>query len=203
MKPNLGAIAEYKKKEELYLQRVAELDKITSERDNFRQAYEDLRKQRLNEFMAGFYVITNKLKENYQMLTLGGDAELELVDSLDPFSEGIRFSVRPPKNSWKKIFNLSGGEKTLSSLALVFALHHYKPTPLYFMDEIDAALDFKNVSIVAFYIYEQTKNAQFIIISLRNNMFEISDRLIGIYKTYNITKSVAVNPKEIASKGLG
>uniref|UniRef100_A0A671DUB6 Structural maintenance of chromosomes protein n=1 Tax=Rhinolophus ferrumequinum TaxID=59479 RepID=A0A671DUB6_RHIFE len=202
MKPNLGAIAEYKKKEELYLQRVAELDKITYERDNFRHAYEDLRKQRLNEFMAGFYIITNKLKENYQMLTLGGDAELELVDSLDPFSEGIMFSVRPPKKSWKKIFNLSGGEKTLSSLALVFALHHYKPTPLYFMDEIDAALDFKNVSIVAFYIYEQTKNAQFIIISLRNNMFEISDRLIGIYKTYNITKSVAVNPKEIASKGL-
>nr|XP_003476636.2 structural maintenance of chromosomes protein 4 [Cavia porcellus] len=202
IKPNLGAIAEYKKKEELYLQRVAELDKITSERDNCRQAYEDLRKQRLNEFMAGFYIITNKLKENYQMLTLGGDAELELVDSLDPFSEGIMFSVRPPKKSWKKIFNLSGGEKTLSSLALVFALHHYKPTPLYFMDEIDAALDFKNVSIVAFYIYEQTKNAQFIIISLRNNMFEIADRLIGIYKTYNITKSVAVNPKEIASKGL-
>uniref|UniRef100_A0A667HGB0 Structural maintenance of chromosomes protein n=1 Tax=Lynx canadensis TaxID=61383 RepID=A0A667HGB0_LYNCA len=202
MKPNLGAIAEYKKKEELYLQRVAELDKITCERDHFRQAYEDLRKQRLNEFMAGFYIITNKLKENYQMLTLGGDAELELVDSLDPFSEGIMFSVRPPKKSWKKIFNLSGGEKTLSSLALVFALHHYKPTPLYFMDEIDAALDFKNVSIVAFYIYEQTKNAQFIIISLRNNMFEISDRLIGIYKTYNITKSVAVNPKQIASKGL-
>ncbi|XP_078522984.1 structural maintenance of chromosomes protein 4 isoform X2 [Lissotriton helveticus] len=202
MKPNLGAIAEYKKKEELYLQRVAELDEITNERDNFRRAYEDLRKQRLNEFMAGFNVITNKLKENYQMLTLGGDAELELVDSLDPFSEGIMFSVRPPKKSWKKIFNLSGGEKTLSSLALVFALHHYKPTPLYFMDEIDAALDFKNVSIVAFYIYEQTKNAQFIIISLRNNMFEIADRLIGIYKTHNTTKSVATNPKVIASKGL-
>uniref|UniRef100_A0A8C0J580 Structural maintenance of chromosomes protein 4 n=1 Tax=Chelonoidis abingdonii TaxID=106734 RepID=A0A8C0J580_CHEAB len=202
MKPNLGAIAEYNKKEELYLNRVAELDEITNERDNFRRAYEDLRKQRLNEFMAGFNVITNKLKENYQMLTLGGDAELELVDSLDPFSEGIMFSVRPPKKSWKKIFNLSGGEKTLSSLALVFALHHYKPTPLYFMDEIDAALDFKNVSIVAFYIYEQTKNAQFIIISLRNNMFEIADRLIGIYKTHNTTKSVATNPKVIASKGL-
>lgn len=67
-------------------------------------------------------------------------------------------SVRPPKKSWKKIFNLSGGEKTLSSLALVFALHHYKPTPLYFMDEIDAALDFKNVSIVACYIYVSMKS---------------------------------------------
>ncbi len=60
------------------------------------------------------------------MITLGGDAELELVDSLDPFSEGIVFSVRPPKKSWKNIANLSGGEKTLSSLALVFALHHFK-----------------------------------------------------------------------------
>uniref|UniRef100_A0A8C3A0M7 Structural maintenance of chromosomes protein n=1 Tax=Cyclopterus lumpus TaxID=8103 RepID=A0A8C3A0M7_CYCLU len=203
MKPNLGAIAEYKKKEELYLQRVAQLDEITTERDQFKRGYEDLRKQRLNEFMTGFNMITNKLKENYQMLTLGGDAELELVDSLDPFSEGIMFSVRPPKKSWKKIFNLSGGEKTLSSLALVFALHHYKPTPLYFMDEIDAALDFKNVSIVACYIYEQTKNAQFIIISLRNNMFEIADRLIGIYKTHNTTKSVGINPKTIVFKEHG
>ncbi|NXT84212.1 SMC4 protein, partial [Zapornia atra] len=91
MKPNLGAIAEYKKKEDIYLKRVAELDEITNTRDTFRQAFEDLRKQRLNEFMAGFNIITNKLKENYQMLTLGGDAELELVDSLDPFSEGIMF----------------------------------------------------------------------------------------------------------------
>ncbi|XP_048121194.1 structural maintenance of chromosomes protein 4 [Alosa alosa] len=198
MKPNLGAIAEFKKKEELYLQRVSELDDITTLRDDFKRGYEELRKQRLHEFMAGFNIITNKLKENYQMLTQGGDAELELVDSLDPFSEGINFSVRPPKKSWKKIYNLSGGEKTLSSLALVFALHHFKPTPLYFMDEIDAALDFKNVSIVACYIYEQTKNAQFIIISLRNNMFEIADRLIGIYKTYNTTKSVPINPKTIS-----
>lgn len=220
-----------------------------------RQAHDNMRKQRLNEFMGGFNTISLKLKEMYQMITLGGDAELELVDSLDPFSEvsagaitrhlilsqrmqacshsaalehtdrqacgtstlspllmgmerhpalldgrlmacraglgdvlgcskydllqsfcvpasvvimeptdkpvvgqrrygnqicdilrasvwlqGIVFSVRPPKKSWKNISNLSGGEKTLASLALVFALHHYKPTPLYVMDEIDAAL---------------------------------------------------------------
>jgi hypothetical protein len=64
-----------------------------------------------------------------------------------------------------------------------------QPTPLYFMDEIDAALDFRNVSIVANYIKDRTKNAQFIIISLRNDMFELSHRLIGIYKTSNTTKS--------------
>jgi structural maintenance of chromosome 4 len=64
------------------------------------------------------------------MITLGGNAELELVDSMDPFSEGIIFSVMPPKKSWKNISNLSGGEKTLSSLALVFALHVYKVSDL-------------------------------------------------------------------------
>merc|ERR1711884_384790 len=84
---------------------------------------------------------------------------------------------------------------TLSSLALVFALHYYKPTPLYVMDEIDAALDFRNVSIVAHYIKERTKNAQFVIISLRNNMFELADRLVGIYKTHNTTKSVTIDPR--------
>lgn len=62
------------------------------------------------------------------------------------------YSVRPPKKTWKKILNLSGGEKTLTSLALVFALHYYKPSPLYVLDEIDAALDFKNVSIIGHYI---------------------------------------------------
>merc|ERR1712139_495486 len=79
-------------------------------------------------------------------------------------------------------------------LSLVFALHHYKPTPLYFMDEIDAALDFRNVSIIANYIKERTKNAQFIVISLRNHMFEMADLLVGIYKTHDISKSVAINP---------
>lgn len=106
--------------------------------------------------------------------------------------------MRPPKKSWKNIQNLSGGEKTLSSLALVFALHTYKPTPLYVMDEIDAALDFKNVSIVANYIKEKTKDAQFIVISLRNNMFELADRLVGIYKTNNVTKSITIDPRKFA-----
>jgi len=164
---NMGALLEYMKKDAFYRSRLVELEVITEQRNNARREYEDLRRRRLEEFMGGFGTITLKLKEMYQMITLGGDAELELVDSLDPFSEGIVFSVRPPKKSWKNISNLSGGEKTLSSLALVFALHHYKPTPLYVMDEIDAALDFKNVSIVANYIKERTKNAQFVIISLR------------------------------------
>jgi len=194
---NIGSIKEYRAREIEYAERVDSLDTATKERDGAREGCESLRKKRLGDFMAGFSIITLKLKEMYQMITLGGDAELELVDSCDPFSEGIVFSVRPPKKSWKNISNLSGGEKTLSSLALVFALHHYKPTPLYVMDEIDAALDFKNVSIVGNYIKERTKNAQFIIISLRNNMFELADRLVGIYKTHNATKSITINPSKV------
>ncbi|CAI5494544.1 unnamed protein product [Closterium sp. Naga37s-1] len=200
---NLSSIAEYRKKEAVYAQRLGELEGVTAERDSVRVAQEEVKRRRLEEFMAGFDAITMRLKEMYQMITLGGDAELELVDSLDPFSEGIVFSVRPPKKSWKNICNLSGGEKTLSSLALVFALHHYKPTPLYVMDEIDAALDFKNVSIVAHYIKERTKNAQFIIISLRNNMFELADHLVGIYKTHNCTKSITINPRSFAPIAVG
>lgn len=151
-KPNLTVIDDYFKKREVYLERVQVLEDITKKRNEMRQLHDDVRKKRYTEFMQGYNIITKKLKEMYQMITQGGDAELELVDSMDPFSEGVTFGVRPPKKSWKNISNLSGGEKTLSSLALVFALHYYKPSPLYFMDEIDAALDFRNVSIVANYI---------------------------------------------------
>jgi len=194
MRPNLLTIEEFRKADTEYKSRLGEFEEANQQREKARSELEALRQKRLEEFMDGYSIISMKLKEMYQMITLGGDAELELVDTLDPFSEGIHFSVRPPKKSWKQITNLSGGEKTLASLSLVFALHHYKPTPLYFMDEIDAALDFRNVSIIANYIKERTKNAQFIIISLRNHMFELADLLVGIYKTHDMSKSVAIEP---------
>lgn len=178
----LSVLAEYRKRVREYSDRLEDLNTALAARDAAKKRTDDMRRLRLEGFMEGFFIISQRLKEMYQMITMGGNAELELVDSLDPFSEGILFSVMPPKKSWKNIGNLSGGEKTLSSLALVFALHHYKPTPLYVMDEIDAALDFRNVSIVAAYIKERTKNAQFIVISLRNNMFELASRLVGVYK---------------------
>lgn len=198
--PNLNTLQDYEKKTQQFIERTLQLKQITERRNLCRQGYEETRKNRLQEFMSSFNIISNKLKELYQMLTMGGDAELDLHDSLDPFTEGINFCVRPPKKSWKNITNLSGGEKTLSSLALVFALHYYRPTPLYVMDEIDAALDFKNVSIVGYYIKERTKNAQFIVISLRTNMFELAHMLTGIYKTYNCTKTVTIRPDDFCRK---
>lgn len=143
---DLSVIEEYRRRAAEHESRAADLATALASRDSAKARLDGLRSARLNGFMEGFGIISLRLKEMYQMITMGGNAELELVDSLDPFSEGILFSVMPPKKSWKNIGNLSGGEKTLSSLALVFALHHYKPTPLYVMDEIDAALDFRNVS---------------------------------------------------------
>lgn len=192
---DIEILKEYGVKKRELEERRQELNTSVEERDKVKHLCEELKKKRLDEFMVGFNTISLSLKEMYQMITMGGNAELDLVDSLDPFSEGILFSVMPPKKSWRNISNLSGGEKTLSSLALVFALHKYKPTPLYVMDEIDAALDFRNVSIVANYIKERTKNAQFIVISLRNNMFELAQQLVGIYKVENRTRSISLKNK--------
>ncbi|KIW76424.1 hypothetical protein Z517_11170 [Fonsecaea pedrosoi CBS 271.37] len=198
---DLSVIAEYRRRCQEVASRTSDLKSAVKTRDAAKTRLTDLRNLRLTQFMTGFTTISSHLKSMYQLITLGGNAELELVDSLDPFSEGILFSVMPPKKSWKNIGNLSGGEKTLSSLALVFALHVYRPTPLYVMDEIDAALDFRNVSIVAGYIKERTKNAQFIVISLRNNMFELAERLVGIYKVNHMTKSVTVENRDYLAIG--
>ncbi|KAK0482937.1 hypothetical protein EDD18DRAFT_1433060 [Armillaria luteobubalina] len=147
--PSLSVLDGYKEKEEEFFSCASDVELVTQDRDKQKAEYDRLWKQRLDEFMSGFNLISLKLKEMYHIITIRGNAKLELVDSMDPFSEGIIFS---------NISNLSGGEKMLSSLALVSALHVFKLTPLYFMDEIDAVLDFHNVSIVANHIKDQMKN---------------------------------------------
>lgn len=169
---------------------------------NLNKVNNDLRvlsEQRHVLFMKGFNSISKSLKEVYQTITFGGNAELELLDCLDPFSEGIAMSVMPPRKSWKNIANLSGGEKTLASLALLFALHMYKPSPVYFMDEVDAALDFRNVSVVANFIREKARDVQFIVISLRSDMFELSNTLLGVYKNNDRSKFILVNTSHLVS----
>lgn len=110
------------------------------------------------------------------------------------------------------ILAYAGGEKTLSSLAFIFALHHYKPTPIYFLDEIDAALDPNNVVIIASYVAAvsaqkyrdincsqyQSQAAQFIVISLRNQFFERANRLIGVCKVDDVTQTCVLDPDDHA-----
>ncbi|KAL1234451.1 Structural maintenance of chromosomes protein [Trichinella spiralis] len=194
IKPDLEALEEYKEKAEAYkvvYQQVTQADELHKQ---LFAKLDDAKRLRLHEFMSALSVIREKLKDIYRTLTNGGDADLELIDTMNPFIDGVNYSVRPPRKTWKEMSHLSGGEKTLSSLSLVFALHAYRPTPLYVMDEIDAALDFRNVSIVGNYVSNRTSNAQFIVISLRPQMFELAKLLVGIYKTDNCTKSIPMEP---------
>ena len=195
--PNIQIIHEYKSKNSDYEQK----EKLLKDCETFIQTKRDdlnkLKRARHDEFMEGFNFISQEVKNMYRLITNGGDAELEIKDSLDPFAEGVLFQVRPFKKSWKHMSKLSGGEKTLSSLSLIFALHLFKPSPLYCMDEIDAALDYKNVAIVGKYIREKAKNCQFLIISLRNNMFDLAQKMVGIYKVFDITETLTINPRVI------
>lgn len=201
-RPNLKIIQDYKARSLEKSDKENALNEAKLQENELKTLYTDYKNKRLTEFNKGFREISNKLRDMYRLITRGGDAELELADSTDPFSEGIVFTVRPPSKSWKKMANLSGGEKTLSSLALVFALHHYKPNALYVMDEVDAALDFQNVSVIASYIKGQTRNAQFIVVSLRYQMFEVADQLVGVYKTKDVSHSLCISPyslKEVST----
>ena len=198
--PNINIIQQYRAKLLDFKEKDGRLKEVEKVFGTMKDEHHMLKKKRHDEFMQGFGIISQKLKEMYRLITNGGDAELEALDALDPFSEGIQFHVRPLKKSWKQMSKLSGGEKTISSLSLIFALHHYKPSPLYCMDEIDAALDYKNVAIVGDYIKKRARNSQFLIISLRNNMFELAEKLVGIYKTFDITKTVTINPNKLKAK---
>ena len=192
-------LMEYRTRAQAVFERQAEFQALSASYDAKKTELNAKRDQRASEFIAAFTLINTYLRDIYKTLTLGGDAQLEFVNQFDPF-DGVLFSVMPPRKSWKQICHLSGGEKTLSSLSLIFALHCYKPTPLYVMDEIDAALDFRNVSIIAKYIKGRTKNAQFIVISLRNNTFELADRLVGIYKQENCSRCIICDPDTILAK---
>lgn len=197
MNANMEAIDIFRAKYKNYTLQRNMLNKAQDAESKVLRKLQELKNKRKDQFEKGFHFISRELKRTYQLLTNGGDAELTLLDNADPFMEGILYEVRPPKKTWKQMHKLSGGEKTLCSLALIFALHKYRPNPLYFMDEIDAALDYKNVGIISKYIKERTKDAQFIVISLRNNMFELADTLAGIYKTRDTTKSLAIEPNRL------
>lgn len=202
MDPNLSVLEEYAQKDAICKECLAIFKDAAEKRNEIAEELYAVKKQRLDMFLSGFDRIQTALKETYQRVALGGDAQIEIVDSLDPFGQGIIFSVRPPGKSWKPIINLSGGEKTLASLSLIFALHNFKPTPFYIMDEIDAALDFRNVSIIANFLKERTADAQFIVVTLRNNMFESADRLVGIFKVRDCTSTVSLEPSLFSGSGI-
>ncbi len=97
--------------------------------------------------------------------------------------EGVKYHAMPPMKRFRDMEQLSGGEKTMAALALVFALHSYHPSPFFVLDEVDAALDNSNVAKLASYLRLRAQdNFQLIVISLKNSLYERCDSLIGIYR---------------------
>ncbi len=111
---------------------------------------------------------------------LGGNAYLSLDDSEEPYNGGIKFTAMPPMKRYRDMEYLSGGEKTIAALALLFAIHSYHPAPFFVMDEVDAALDNINVLKLCNYIRQRSKDFQCIVISLKDMFYEQSQGLVGI-----------------------
>lgn len=187
----------YKRCKETYDELNIKITDIDSEIQNTNEL-------RYKSFTSALDSINTHIKRIFNMITFGGNAEIDVVNHLDIFGEGVQLNIMPRKKTWKNIVNLSGGEKTISSISLIFAIHEHlnsfvennsksRKTAFYVMDEIDAALDYKNVSLISKYI--QQVNAQFMVVSLRNDMFEIADTLIGVYKVEDKSRVISYRVK--------
>ena len=118
---------------------------------------------------------------------------LDIGDVDEPYLEGIRYTAMPPLKRFRDMEHLSGGEKTMAALALLFAVHSYQPSPFFVLDEVDAALDNANVAKISNYIREHAApGMQFIVISLKTGLFQSSEALVGIYRDQSANSSKAL-----------
>ena len=159
---------------------------------------EGMRKQ----FRENFARIQVEFDKAFRELFGGGKGTLELVDDEDILEAGIRIISQPPGKKLQNMMQLSGGEKALTAIALLFAIQHLKPSPFCLLDEIEAALDEANVSRYANYLHKLTKNTQFIIITHRRGTMAAADRLYGItMQEKGISALVSVNLIEDSDTG--
>ena len=147
-----------------------------------------------------FYAVNQNFKDVFPLLS-EGEGELVLENLSDPFSGGLVFkaSIRDKKD--QKLASMSGGEKTLTALAFVFAIQRYMPAPFYAFDEVDMHLDGLNVEKLAKMINIQAKQTQFVVVSLRKPMVDSADRIIGVtQKVRGITQISGADLKEEAAQ---
>lgn len=175
---------------------------IDSGREQVRESRDEfqlIKKQRSDLFMKAYHHIADRIDGVYKDLTktkmapMGGVAYLTLEDTDEPFRAGIRYHVMPPMKRFRDMDQLSGGEKTMAALALLFAIHTYQPAPFFVLDEVDAALDAQNVANVSHYIREHASDRfQFIVISLKASLYERSQGLVGVYRDQEAHSSASV-----------
>lgn len=176
---NMLAIEEYGKVAERIEDRTRKKEVLSAERTSIIERIEHFDRMKYDSFMTAFRAIDANFREVFARLT-AGSGHLALDNEEDPFSGGLTFAVQPRGKKVQLLSALSGGEKSLTTLAFLFSIQKYLPAPFYAFDEVDMFLDGSNVEQVAAMIRELSRNAQFITVSLRKPMIECADRIMGV-----------------------
>jgi chromosome segregation protein len=190
---NLMAISEYEELSRRY-------EFLTAQKDDLSQSLESLQKtiNRINRvtkkrFNETFLAINEKFKETFSCLFKGGKAELILTDEDDLLETGIEIIAQPPGKRLQSVNLLSGGEKALATIALIFSIFAIKPSPFCLLDEVDAALDDPNVGRFNDLLIDMSKNSQFILVTHNKRTMEIANALIGVtMEEPGVSKPVSV-----------
>ena len=176
---NMLAIEEYEKIERQVQERTERKDTLSRERETLIERIEKYEQMKFEAFMTAFKAIDANFREIFARLT-SGSGNLVLENEEDPFTGGLTFAVKPRDKKVHLLSSLSGGEKSLTTLAFIFSIQHFIPAPFYAFDEVDMSLDGANVERIASMIQELAPSSQFVIVSLRKPMIEAAQRIMGV-----------------------
>ena len=191
---NVNAIEDYKEISERYEFLKTQHDDLVEAEQTLIGIIEELDTGMRKQFLEKFAEIQREFDKVFKELFGGGKGTLELVEDEDILECGIRIIAQPPGKKLQNMILLSGGEKSLTAIALLFAIQNLKPSPFCLLDEIEAALDENNVTRFAKYLHKLTKSTQFIVITHRRGTMEKADRLYGItMQEKGVSTLVSVN----------
>lgn len=191
---NVNAIEDYKELSERYTFLKTQHDDLIEAEKTLLEIIEELDTGMRNQFTEKFAFIQKEFDKAFKDLFGGGKGTLELVEGEDLLECGIRIIAQPPGKKLQNMVLLSGGEKSLTAIALLFAIQNMKPSPFCLLDEIEAALDDSNVDRFAQYLHKLTENTQFIVITHRRGTMAAADRLYGItMQEKGVSTLVSVN----------
>ena len=191
---NVNAIEEYKEILERHTFLSAQHTDLVEAAETLKGIIAELDEGMRKQFTEKFQEIRVEFDKVFKQLFGGGKGTLELMEDEDVLEAGIRIISQPPGKKLQNMMQLSGGEKALTAIALLFAIQNLKPSPFCLLDEIEAALDDSNVTRFAQYLHKLTKNTQFIVITHRRGTMNAADRLYGItMQEKGVSTLVSVN----------
>ncbi|SHJ95830.1 chromosome segregation protein SMC [Paramaledivibacter caminithermalis] len=197
---NISSIKEYEEVNQRYAFLKEQREDLIKAKESLNQVIKELESTMNKQFVKSFKQINENFSEIFNQLFNGGKAKLLLDDYENVLESNIDIVAQPPGKKLQNLNLLSGGEKALTAIALLFSILRTKPTPFCILDEIEAALDDINIFRFAEFLKEFTKNSQFIIITHRKGTMEIIDYLYGItMQEYGVSKVVSVKLSEVAS----